>query len=88
MEHGEISAPSIVGPVPTESAIATVATLSEERERPILDRLPVGVLVYQLDTLLYANRAFLEWTGYVDLDALTAAGGLDNLSELLHETGQ
>ena len=47
--------------------------------RPILDRLPVGILVYRLRTLLYANRAFLDWTGYPTLEALTEAGGLDSL---------
>jgi PAS domain S-box-containing protein len=51
----------------------------EPTERPLLDRIPVGVLVYRLDTLLYANRAFLEWTGYDHLDALAEAGGLDSL---------
>jgi PAS domain S-box-containing protein len=48
-------------------------------QRPILDRLPVGVLVYRLDSLIYANRAFLDWTGYGDLHALAEAGGLDAL---------
>jgi PAS domain S-box-containing protein len=47
--------------------------------RPILDRLPVGILVYRLNNLLYANRAFLAWTGYPDLAALNDAGGLDSL---------
>jgi PAS domain S-box-containing protein len=47
--------------------------------RPILDRLPVGVLVYRLDKLIYANRAFLDWTGYGQLHALEHAGGLDAL---------
>ncbi len=47
--------------------------------RPILDRLPVGILVYRLNTLIYANRAFLDWTGYPTLDALNEAGGLDSL---------
>ena len=47
--------------------------------RPILDRLPVGVLVYRLDKLIYANRAFLEWTGYEQLHVLEEAGGLDAL---------
>jgi PAS domain S-box-containing protein len=47
--------------------------------RPILDRLPVGILVYRLNTLIYANRAFLDWTGYPTLGALTEAGGLDSL---------
>jgi PAS domain S-box-containing protein len=47
--------------------------------RPIFDRLPVGILVYRLNSLIYANRAFLEWTGYSNLDALNEAGGLDSL---------
>ncbi len=47
--------------------------------RPIFDRLPVGILVYRLNTLIYANRAFLDWTGYPSLEALTEAGGLDSL---------
>jgi PAS domain S-box-containing protein len=45
----------------------------------LLDRLPVGVLVYRLSHLLYANRMFLEWAGYQTVDALAAAGGLDAL---------
>ncbi|MGE0565059.1 MAG: histidine kinase dimerization/phospho-acceptor domain-containing protein [Pseudolabrys sp.] len=48
-------------------------------ERPILDKLPVGILVYRYDTLIYANRALLDWTGYRTLTALIAAGGLDAL---------
>ena len=47
--------------------------------RPILDRLPIGILVYRLNNLIYANRAFLDWTGYSTLPALTEAGGLDSL---------
>ncbi len=47
--------------------------------RAIFDRLPVGILVYRLNTLLYANRAFLDWTGYPALEALAEAGGLDSL---------
>jgi len=50
-----------------------------ETERSVLDRLPVGVLVYRLNDLLYANRAFLDWTGYATLQDLAEAGGLDSL---------
>ncbi|MGB6348798.1 MAG: PAS domain-containing sensor histidine kinase [Pseudolabrys sp.] len=50
-----------------------------QESRPILDRLPVGILVYRLNSLLYANRAFLDWTGYSTLDALNEAGGLESL---------
>jgi signal transduction histidine kinase len=51
----------------------TVGTL------PMLDKLPVGVLIYRLDHLLYANPAFLAWSGYESLNALIEAGGLDQL---------
>jgi PAS domain S-box-containing protein len=47
--------------------------------RPILDRLPIGVLIYRLNNLIYANRVFLDWTGYSTLQTLAEAGGLDSL---------
>ncbi len=50
------------------------------QDSQLLDRLPVGVLVYRLDRLLYANKAFLASTGYDNLHALTEAGGLDALT--------
>ncbi len=57
----------------------------------LLDRIPMGVLVYRHDKLLYANRHFLEWSGYKDLAAIEAAGGLSRLfaepaAEALAET--
>jgi PAS domain S-box-containing protein len=49
------------------------------RDKTLLDLLPVGVLIYRLDRLLYANRAFLNRAGYDSLHALEEAGGLDAL---------
>jgi PAS domain S-box-containing protein len=49
------------------------------RDKMLLDLLPVGVLIYRLDRLLYANRAFLARIGYESLYALEEAGGLDAL---------
>jgi PAS domain S-box-containing protein len=49
------------------------------RDKALLDLLPVGVLIYRLDRLLYSNRAFLERIGYGSLHALEEAGGLDAL---------
>ncbi|WP_342713207.1 PAS domain-containing protein [Bradyrhizobium sp. B124] len=49
------------------------------RDRALLDLLPVGILIYRLDRLLYANHAFLARMGYDSLHALEAAGGLDAL---------
>jgi PAS domain S-box-containing protein len=76
IEHdGEIEKPfeddgAVAGcPVPDEVPDA----------QPIFDRLPVGILVYRLDHLLYANPAFLQWTGHQSLEGLVEAGGLDEL---------
>ncbi len=65
--------------VPPRAAHHGDAARDLHEGRPILDRLPVGLLVYRLNTLIYANRAFLDWTGYPSLEALTEAGGLDSL---------
>ena len=60
-------------PSPPSRAAAT------DDSRAILERLPIGILVYRLSNLLYANRAFLDWTGYDSLASLNDAGGLDSL---------
>jgi PAS domain S-box-containing protein len=49
------------------------------RDKTLLDLLPVGVLIYRLDRLLYANPVFLGRMGYPSLHALEEAGGLDAL---------
>jgi PAS domain S-box-containing protein len=49
------------------------------RDKALLDLMPVGVLIYRLDRLLYANPAFLTRMGYASLHALEQAGGLDAL---------
>ena len=67
-----------IAPAPRAARNGDVARDIQEG-RPIFDRLPVGLLVYRLNTLIYANRAFLDWTGYPSLEALTEAGGLDSL---------
>ena len=64
---------------PPKAARNGDAARDTQEGRPILDRLPVGILVYRLNNLVYANRAFLDWTGYATLDALREAGGLDSL---------
>jgi PAS domain S-box-containing protein len=46
-------------------------------QRDILNRLPVAVLIYRGNRLLYANRALLDWSGYDDLEALARAGGIE-----------
>jgi signal transduction histidine kinase len=70
-----------VNPTPREGKAEAHAHLGETTTdaRPLLDRIPVGILIYRLDQLLYANPTFLQWCGHRTLDALTAAGGLDQL---------
>ena len=80
----EPAAPEPIAPeaAPLPSAFARSEAAPQKRdtdEVAILERLPVGVLIHRADALLYANRAFLEWTGFSDLAAVSAAGGLERL---------
>jgi PAS domain S-box-containing protein len=63
----------------TPALSAEAAQKNAEAQLAVLERLPVGVLIHRNDELLYANRAFLEWTGYADIAAVSAAGGLERL---------
>ncbi len=65
--------------VATETAAVAVAPPAAGIDPSLLDRLPIGILIYRHDALLHANRHFLETTGYDDLLALEAAGGLHSL---------
>src|SRR5205085_10424012 len=60
-------------------ANAAAARGNTETQLAVLERLPVGVLIHRNEQLLSANRAFLEWTGYADVAAVAAAGGLERL---------
>ena len=66
--------------LPAEALEPRAAAAAEPAiEQVLLDRIPMGVLVYRHDKLLYANRHFLEWSGYDNLAAVEAAGGLGRL---------
>ena len=62
-------------PVASEATAAADTNL----ELALLDRIPLGVLVYRDATLIYVNRHFLEWSGYTGVAAIEAAGGLHML---------
>jgi signal transduction histidine kinase/PAS domain-containing protein len=66
-------------PVAAEASGAAAAPPAAGIDPSLLDRLPIGILIYRHNALLHANRHFLETTGYDDLTALEAAGGLDSL---------
>jgi PAS domain S-box-containing protein len=68
----------------TDSAAAAATTppptaTPAKRDRPLLDPLPLGILVYRHAQLLYANAAFLRWTGHDSVQDFVEAGGLDTL---------
>jgi signal transduction histidine kinase len=68
--------------MPAESAPAAADATTDAPQHPahaLLDRVPAGILVYRETTLLHANRAFLDWSGYDALGSLAAAGGLSAL---------
>ncbi|QIB35029.1 ATP-binding protein [Ancylobacter pratisalsi] len=68
-------APSVTAPTEPDGLRRVLA----DGERPVLDRLPLAMLAFRGDRMLYANRALLDWTGHQDLAALEAAGGLAGL---------
>jgi len=72
----------------TAAAVAPEPTPQKDQpdtERPLLDRLPVGVLIYRHSHFIYANPSFLEWTGHRTLADFAQAGGLDTLFIETHE---
>jgi signal transduction histidine kinase len=70
-------APAVQAPARGAAAGDDAALASEDPA--LLDRMPAGILVYRYEELLFANRTALAWTGYPDLAALRAAGGLEAL---------
>jgi PAS domain S-box-containing protein len=64
---------------PAVAAPAAPPPAAAPLEQTLLDRIPIGILLYRHDSLLYANRHFLEWSGYASLDAIERAGGPNTL---------
>lgn len=84
-EPGADGEPALAGVAGSGSATTTIeAKAAPESATPdlavaVLERLPVGILIYRHEAPLYANRHFLQWTGYPDLAVLALSGGLDAL---------
>jgi PAS domain S-box-containing protein len=55
------------------------APATSEHGDPILDRLPIGILVHRGERLLFVNRFLLDLAGYDDLGQATEEGGLMRL---------
>jgi PAS domain S-box-containing protein len=45
----------------------------------VLDRLPIGILVYRDEDILFANRFMLQMSGYGDIERIGQEGGLARL---------
>lgn len=84
---------------PTPSQPPATAELRDEVAEPaaveapaavfpmaLLDRVPIGLLIFRDSTVLFANRILLHRLGYADLEALTAIGGIDALFAASSET--
>ena len=56
-------------------------------QHPVLERMPLGVLIYRGSNLLYANPAFLKVVGQDSLTGFAEAGGLDSLLVEIDGTG-
>jgi signal transduction histidine kinase len=72
-------APAVQAPARGAEAGDDARPVLASDDPALLDRMPVGILVYRYEELLFANRTALTWTGYPDLPALCAAGGLEAL---------
>jgi PAS domain S-box-containing protein len=94
VEHTEADTltPLIVHKTPRLSELSIGAPLSEKSdmlsdkpsqhgflEKDILNRLPLGLIIYDNDTVYFANYAALDIAGLHNLEALQAIGGVEGL---------
>ncbi|MGA2124804.1 MAG: histidine kinase dimerization/phospho-acceptor domain-containing protein [Xanthobacteraceae bacterium] len=75
----EIAIPSAYAPRIEQRHQEAPAGAEAADRQAIVDRLPVAVLVYRADRLIFASPALLDWTGWADLAEIAAAGGLEVL---------
>ncbi len=74
--------PQAVEPLPSDVADSSVVGDAVDEPaypvvgRTVLSRLPLPILVHAGDVLHFANRSFLDFTGYAKLTELDEAGGL------------
>jgi PAS domain S-box-containing protein len=62
-----------------EEMSETRPATSVQETDPILNRLPIGILVHGQDDILFGNRFFLDLTGFDDIGQIVAEGGLSRL---------
>ncbi|NKB52684.1 MAG: PAS domain S-box protein [Rhizobiaceae bacterium] len=70
---------SLDSPEGPETTANAVSTPDHTVDTSILARLPIPVLVYRENELLFGNQQFFQQTGYEDLQNLAQAGGIEVL---------
>lgn len=63
-----------IEPVRPSPAVAEGALINIAAETFILNRLPIGIMVFRDQQILFANRALTDLVGYETADSLRAAG--------------
>lgn len=84
--------PPYVPPVPVAAPLAQAHRQAEaspdlppeddgelSAQRPVLEKIPLGILIYHGSNFIYANPAFLRFAGHDSLPAFVEAGGLDSM---------
>ena len=62
---------------PPAAAAALTPVIAPEPDLRLLDRLPLALMIYRGDEVMFASRQLLEWTGHNDAAALARAGGIE-----------
>jgi signal transduction histidine kinase len=78
-DQSEVSSETANEAISEQPPDAAKSIVEQSLAPAFLDRIPLGILVYRHDGLLYANRQFLDLSGYSDMAAIEAAGGLNKL---------
>jgi len=63
----------------TSAQVLPFTRTEPNAERMVLDRLPLGIIIYSDEAILYANRAALDLAGLANLQALKAMDGIETL---------
>ena len=77
--HTQATGAEPESPATVTDVVALSSPPTRDGVNELMDRLPVGVLVYRHDMPIYANRAFLKWSGDASLESFIASGGIDRL---------
>ncbi|WP_230531237.1 PAS domain-containing sensor histidine kinase [Microvirga roseola] len=71
--------PSPEGATPEQGVAPPLQPAEIFHGAPVLDRLPIGILIHRGDAILFANRFLLNLAGFEAVEQVRAAGGLKRL---------